>query len=308
MRGKCKMAMFDFLNASKKNKDNNYLSNFEDTGYKGKEITRYEEISVDSIVPNPYKPRHTFEDETIKELAQSIKQVGLIQPLVVRKIGNRYELIAGERRLRAVRSLGMKKVACVVQVGTIDETSAMMALIENLQRENLHFLEEAQCYASLLSNYSLTQEELAYRLGKSQSFIANKLRVLKLSSAVKKAIIKYKISERHARSILKLRDEQQQLLVIKMISEKNMSVKETESQVNKILNDMYDKKTNGAKPRPVILRRVKDYKAFMNSINYAIDIMKQSGFGVDMVKNEHDDGIDIEIHIKNNKIVSHETF
>ena len=138
------MPVFDFI----RNSD----------GAKGSK--RLVEVNVASIHPNPYQPRATFDEESIAELAQSIQQVGLLQPLLVRKVDDGYELVAGERRLRAVTSLGMEKVACIVQQDIEDESSAMMALIENLQREDLHYLEEAQCYQKLLETYGLTQEEL----------------------------------------------------------------------------------------------------------------------------------------------------
>ncbi|MEA5059520.1 MAG: ParB/RepB/Spo0J family partition protein, partial [Candidatus Pelethousia sp.] len=149
---------------------------------------RLAQIPTRRIVPNPNQPRTTFDEESIAELAQSIRQVGLIQPLVVRRSGDHYELVAGERRLRACKSLGMEEVTCIVQREVQEEASAMMALIENLQREDLYFLEEAQCYYTLLTAYDLTQEELAQRLGKSQSSIANKLRVLRLPPAVKEGM------------------------------------------------------------------------------------------------------------------------
>ena len=132
-------------------------------------------LPADSIRPNPNQPRRTFDEEGILELSRSIAQAGLIQPLTVRKTETGYELIAGERRLRACRLLGMEQIPCIVQK-TPEEMSAMMALIENLQRQDLHFIEEALCYRSLLGQYRLTQEQLAERLGKSQPFIANKLR------------------------------------------------------------------------------------------------------------------------------------
>ena len=198
------MPVFDFI----RNSD----------GAKGSK--RLVEVNVASIHPNPYQPRATFDEESIAELAQSIQQVGLLQPLLVRKVDDGYELVAGERRLRAVTSLGMEKVACIVQQDIEDESSAMMALIENLQREDLHYLEEAQCYQKLLETYGLTQEELANRLGKSQSSIANKLRLLKLSDEVKAAMTEKRLSERHARALLKLTDDKQRLDAVEKIAEK----------------------------------------------------------------------------------------
>lgn len=275
------MAVFDFLRDSTSR----------DSGKK------LEEIQVSKIVPNPNQPRKTFDDESIAELAQSIRQVGLIQPLVVRRQGDVYELIAGERRLRAIKLLELERVTCIVQNDIIDESSAMMALIENLQRENLNFFEEAQCYSDLIDTYSLTQEALAEKLGKSQSSIANKLRVLKLPPAVKEAMTDAGLTERHARALLRIADENEQLAIIKEVKDKGMSVKETEQRVEKQLNKLYDERKDGAKPRPVMLRMIKDYRLFMNSINSAVEQLRYAGLIVDVRQADRDDGVDISISV-----------
>lgn len=275
------MPVFDFI----RNSD----------GAKGSK--RLVEVNVASIHPNPYQPRATFDEESIAELAQSIQQVGLLQPLLVRKVDDGYELVAGERRLRAVTSLGMEKVACIVQQDIEDESSAMMALIENLQREDLHYLEEAQCYQKLLETYGLTQEELANRLGKSQSSIANKLRLLKLSDDVKAAMTEKRLSERHARALLKLTDDKQRLDAVERIAEKGLSVKETEQMVEKTLNKAYDEKQDGAKPRPKLMRIVRDYRLFMNTINQAVNQLRESGMTVEVEQSDRADGVDIKISV-----------
>ena len=275
------MPVFDFI----RNSD----------GAKGSK--RLVEVNVASIHPNPYQPRATFDEESIAELAQSIQQVGLLQPLLVRKVDDGYELVAGERRLRAVTSLGMEKVACIVQQDIEDESSAMMALIENLQREDLHYLQEAQCYQKLLETYGLTQEELANRLGKSQSSIANKLRLLKLSDEVKAAMTEKRLSERHARALLKLTDDKQRLDAVERIAEKGLSVKETEQMVEKTLNKAYDEKQDGAKPRPKLMRIVRDYRLFMNTINQAVNQLRESGMTVEVEQSDRADGVDIKISV-----------
>lgn len=275
------MPVFDFI----RNSD----------GAKGSK--RLVEVNVASVHPNPYQPRATFDEESIAELAQSIQQVGLLQPLLVRKVDDGYELVAGERRLRAVTSLGMEKVACIVQQDIEDESSAMMALIENLQREDLHYLEEAQCYQKLLETYGLTQEELANRLGKSQSSIANKLRLLKLSDEVKAAMTEKRLSERHARALLKLTDDKQRLDAVERIAEKGLSVKETEQMVEKTLNKAYDEKQDGAKPRPKLMRIVRDYRLFMNTINQAVNQLRESGMTVEVEQSDRADGVDIKISV-----------
>ncbi len=255
------------------------------------------ELPVDQIRPNPYQPRTTFDEESIAELAQSILQVGLLQPLLVRRVGEHYELVAGERRLRAVTSLGMQNVSCIIQQEILDEASAVMALIENLQREDLHFLEEAQCYASLLETYHLTQEQLAERLGKSQSSVANKLRLLKLSDEVKSAMTDARLSERHARALLRLNGDEERLSLVKKIGEQGLSVKETEKLVEKTLNRLYDEKADFAKPRPVIIRLVRDYRIFMNTINDAVSALRESGMIVEVEQQDRSNGVDISIRV-----------
>lgn len=256
------------------------------------------ELPIQSILPNPNQPRLTFDEESIAELAQSISQVGLIQPLVVRKSGGGYELVAGERRLRACKSLGMATVTCIVEETLREESSAMMALIENLQREDLHYMEEAQSYYALLNNYNLTQEALAERLGRSQSSIANKLRLLRLTDTVKDALQQANLSERHARAILKIKEEDAQLAVIKRVTDKSLSVKDTERLVEKTLDKMYDDKRPGAAPRPMIIRQVRDYRLFMNTVNSAIEALRESGMNVDVDQDDLPNGVDIHIHVR----------
>ena len=258
---------------------------------------KYEEISVDYIVPNPNQPRTVFDDEALEELAQSIQQVGLIQPLLVRRIDDtHYELVAGERRLRAVKLLNFTKVPCIVQTGMDAEESALMAIVENLQRENLGFMEEAECYSAMLEKYSLTQEQLAMRLGKSQSCIANKLRLLKLPQSVSGAITKSGLSERHARELIRLKDEDEQLSAVAYIAEHNLSVKDTERYVTKRLDTMAEEGKN-VRRRPVVMRIMKDYRAFMNSINAAVQILRDAGLDVDVTQADRDNGVDISISV-----------
>lgn len=256
------------------------------------------EIPVEQIRPNPQQPRASFDAESIAELAQSIRTVGLIQPLIVRRDGaGGYELVAGERRLRALKSIGAQTASCIVQ-DMVQEKSAMVALIENMQREDLFYLEEAQCYETLLKSYDLTQEELARRLGCSQSSIANKLRLLRLHESVKTAMKENGLSERHARALLKLRDEAEQLAVIDKVTKSALSVKETEKLVEKTLNGLYDRRKDGARPRPVIVRMVKDYRLFMNSINAAVHELREAGFTVELEQSDIPDGVEIGIRVR----------
>ncbi len=258
---------------------------------------RLEEVPVALIIPNPNQPRQTFDEESIAELAASISQVGLIQPLVVRRVGDTYELIAGERRLRAVRSLGMEKVQCIVDGELDDEDSALMAIVENLQREDLHFFEEAESYAALLQKLNITQDELALRIGKSQSFIANKLRMLRLSPAVREAVVNTGLTERHTRALLKLNTDDERQTVINKVAENSLSVKDTEKLVESMLNSAFDNKKDGARPRPRIIRIFKDYKLFVNTVNTACDQLRESGLNVQVEQTEHDDGVDIIIKV-----------
>lgn len=276
------MPVFDFLKDSSKK----HIPN-----------KRLEEIPIAQIVPNPRQPRRIFDDESIEELAQSISQVGLMQPLLVRQTEGGYELIAGERRLRACKKLNMATVPCIVQNNIEEEESAVMALIENLQRENLHYLEEAECYSDLLNTYGLKQEELAARLGKSQSSIANKLRLLKLPAEIKAEMVKTQLTERHARALLSISDPKLQMELIKKVVEGNLSVKDTEKLVQKTLDKLYDTRSKGAKPRPMIIRMVKDYRLFMNTINTAVNQLRESGIRVELEQFDRPDGVDISIRV-----------
>jgi len=284
------MAVFDFLKDKREQKQNQVQD----------ELRRLEEIPVESICPNPNQPRKTFDEEAIAELAESIRQVGLIQPLLVRRQGEGYELVAGERRLRACKSIGLEKVPCVVQSDIVEEDSAMMALVENLQRENLHYIEEAECYQALLNTYNLKQEELAARVGKSQSTIANKLRVLRLSPDVKAMLSEANLSERHARSLLRIPDEDAQKQIIEKVREKGLSVKDTEKLVEREIDRRSEKKVEGAKPRPKIVRMLRDYRLFMNTVNMAINQLRDTGIDVEVEQFEREDGVDITIRVNRN--------
>ena len=246
------------------------------------------EIPVEKIVPNPNQPRVTFDDDTIAELAQSISQVGLIQPLVVRRSGSGYELVAGERRLRACKSLGMETVTCIVEDSMQEESSAMVALIENLQREDLHYMEEAQCYYALLNNYNLTQEELAKRLGRSQSSIANKLRLLRLSPAVQQAITQYDLPERLARALLQLPDEDLQLRAVRHIGESDLNVRQGEEYLRQLLH---------RQQHPPYRGLLRDYRILFTTVDRAVEEIRRFGVAVTTRRREEDDCISYTIRI-----------
>jgi ParB family chromosome partitioning protein len=253
-------------------------------------------IPVDYIRPNPYQPRRVFSEESLNELAHSIKQYGLLQPITVRKLShNYYEIIAGERRWRAVCKAGFTHIKAVVQPA-IDEDSAVIALIENLQREDLHFFEEAEGYQSLMKEHGLTQEELARRLGMNQSTVANKMRILKLPVSVKDQISAYKLSERHARALLRLHNEEAQLKILHEIKQRNLSVKLTEDLVEKMLSKLY-----GEMPPEVGRQNVvcimRDYRIYLNTIKKALARIKKSGVKVSFSATESKDKLSISIEL-----------
>ncbi|MGI6085836.1 MAG: nucleoid occlusion protein [Acetivibrionales bacterium] len=233
-------------------------------------------ISIDLIRPNPYQPRRKFDNSSLDELCQSIKQYGVIQPINVRKVTNtHYELVAGERRLRAAAMAGHKEVpAIIVDIG--EDDSAIMALIENLQREDLGYLEEAEGYRNLIKEHGLTQEELAQKIGKSQSTIANKIRILRLSPMVKKILSDNGLTERHARALLKIEDEQIQLKVLQKVCDRGLNVRKTEELVQKAL-DKYCNPAKSEEYKGRMTKSIKDIRIFVNTIRQAIDTMKRSG-------------------------------
>ena len=177
------------------------------------------ELSLENIMPNRFQPREIFEDESLMELAESIKQHGIIQPIIVRKIGDKYEIIAGERRYRASKLAGQKTIPAIIR-NIDDKEVAKVALLENLQRRDLSPIEEAKTYQTILKLDNLTQDELANNLGKSQSAVANKLRLLNLDEEVQTALLNNEISERHARSLLNLSKEKQKELLDRVIKER----------------------------------------------------------------------------------------
>ena len=187
-------------------------------------------IGVDKIVPNPQQPRRVFEQAALQELAESIANHGVIQPVTLRRVGGLFELIAGERRLRATQMAGLKAIPAIV-VDADDEESAVLALIENIQRENLSYMEEALGYLKLAQEYHMTQEEIAKLMGKTQSAVANKLRILRLCGETKRILAEYGLTERHARALLRLSEEEQQVQTAKLIAVKGMNVRETEEYI-----------------------------------------------------------------------------
>lgn len=247
-----------------------------------------ESIQIDRIVPNRYQPRQVFDSSKITELAESIDEHGLLQPIVVRPIEeNMYEIIAGERRFRALQSLH-KSQADVIIRHMNDEETAVVALIENIQRENLSAVEEAEAYKKLLEIGGTTQSELAKSLGKSQSFIANKLRLLKLAPKVISRLREGKITERHARAVLSLKEDDQEKLIEQVISQK-LNVKQTEARVKQ--------KIGPEKVKAQSFQFSKDLTQARDEVGKSIQAIEQTGIRVEQRDKEHDDYYEIKIKI-----------
>ena len=197
---------------------------------------KIENILIDDIIPNRFQPRLKFDEEALNNLANSIKIHGIIQPLVLRKINDKYEIIAGERRYKAAQIVGLKQVPAII-IEADDNTSAELAVIENLQRKDLSAIEEAKSFKKLLDRGYLTQEELSKKLGVSQSSISNKLRLLNLPDEVQNALLENRISERHARSLLSLKNSADQINMLDKIINNRLTVKQTDNEINKILKN-----------------------------------------------------------------------
>lgn len=250
-------------------------------------------IPLHKIIPNRYQPRSVFDESKIDELCQTIKTHGVIQPVILRKYGeDQYELIAGERRWRACTKLGLKTIPAIVKEMN-DTQAASVALIENLQREGLTPIEEALAYQKLIELHGLTQESLAQRLGKGQSTIANKLRLLHLPEECHDALRERLISERHARALLALKDKEVQKQFLKQIIEQGLNVKQTEALVEKYLNQTPTKK----KRKPIRKAYSKDTRIALNTIRHSVEMVLKSGLNVETVEQEHDDYYEFTIRI-----------
>lgn len=265
-----------------------------------------QEIELDKIIPNPYQPRHTFSEESISELAQTLQEQGLLQPIILRKHNGddaEYEIIAGERRYRAAKSLGWDKISAIVEEMD-DEKVASLAVIENLQREDLNPIDEAEAYVKLMETNNLTQTELAKQIGKSQSYIANKIRLLKLSDKVQQLLIDGTLSQRHGRALLTL-PAQEQDRAAEIIVADGLNVKKTEEMVKDI--DGYLAAKQEAKKAPkkaakkekavVNTKPTKDFKVQINTIKKAIKMAKDSGMDVKYTEDKEQDSYKITIEM-----------
>ena len=237
-----------------------------------------------AIKPNPAQPRKIFRQEALDELAESIRQHGILQPLSVRRVGTSYELIAGERRLRAAQMAGLREIPCIVM--TMDEKeSSMAAMVENLQRQDLDFIEEATGIARLMDQFSMSQEQAARLLGKSQSAVANKLRLLRHSDSVLRALREANLTERHARALLKLNSESEKMAAIAVIAQHSMSVARTETYIEELLAG------NPGKNRKVNLG------LFLNNLTQTLQRIQLSGIPAVSERKETDSQIVLTITI-----------
>ena len=256
-------------------------------------------IPIAGVIPNPNQPRCDMDEQGLSELAQSISEYGLMQPITVRQISPlQYELIAGERRLQACKSLGMPYISAII-INADETDSAILALVENIQRENLSYIEEAEAFSQLIMQHGLTQEQLAAKLGKSQSAIANKIRILKLSPAIRKMLSENDLTERHARALLRIEGEENRQRVLKMIIDRSLNVAGTDALIDKILSG--EEKPSGIVEEGSKKRTFKDIRIFNNTIKQAVDMMRRSGLAAKANKKENDDFIQYTIIIPKNK-------
>ncbi|MGE7546173.1 nucleoid occlusion protein [Sporosarcina newyorkensis] len=259
-------------------------------------LEKVEQIAIDLIKPNQFQPRTIFNDEKIEELARTIHTHGVIQPIVIRKMDEeQYEIIAGERRYRAMRKLGWSEVPAIVR-NLNDKETASIALIENLQREELTAIEEAYAYENLLKLHELTQEALAQRLGKGQSTIANKMRLLKLPEEIQDAILKQEISERHARALLPLKEAALQLEVMEEVKINHYNVKQLEKRIQEILHP--SEEAQPAKKRAPRRKAVsKDVRIAVNTLRQSLSLMTKSGIEVESKEEDSEEFYTITVKI-----------
>lgn len=268
----------------------------------GREDRVLRRIRISEIVRNPNQPRRYFDPEAIATLAESIRQYGVLNPLTVRRTGNGgYELVAGERRLRAARVAGLTDVPCLL-INADGEDSSVIALVENLQRRDLDFFEEANGFKRLIDQFGLTQEEAARKVGKTQSAVANKLRLLRLSQQNMELIRRNNLTERHARALLRLSEEADRINVTNYIIEHELNVSRTEEYIDEFLKAK-------EKPEPLpeqdggrhVVRLFKDVRFFLNTLNRAVGVMVDAGIGATVQQQESDDGLTLTISIPHAK-------
>lgn len=247
-------------------------------------------LPVEKILPNPSQPRKYFPPDELESLAQSIRENGLLQPVTVRRDNGAYFLVAGERRLRACKLAGLREIPVLV-TGCDPVDSAVLALLENLQRSDLQMFEQANAIVNLLREWQITQEEAAKRLGMSQSYLANKVRLLKLTPQEQEEVLENKLTERHARALLRIDDSTLRQKVLRTVIDKKLNVSQTEELISAL-----------ARPTPAGQRQkrtfvAKDIRIFMNTIDHAVDAMKTAGIHAETRRKETDDYIECIVRI-----------
>lgn len=258
---------------------------------KERQINRVIQVPITEITPNPHQPRSEFENADIASLAESIKQNGILQPLSFRRTETGYELIAGERRLRAAQSIGLDYVPGII-LDISERTSAILALVENIQRQDLSFFDEAHAIEKLISYYGMTQEDAAVKLGKAQSTIANKLRLLRLSEEERAIIIKYNLTERHARALLRLASTEERLMILDKVVKNGLNVERTEAAIESHFEKQEVKESYRKRSRVF-----QDVRIFVNTINKAIETMQAAGIPADYTRSQFADYIEYRVRI-----------
>ena len=248
-------------------------------------------LPIERISPNPRQPRRHFPEQPLRELADSIRQHGVLQPLTVQKTPGGYVLVAGERRLRAAGLAGLTHVPCLL-VRATPQDSALLALVENLQRCDLHYLEEAAAISKLITTYGMSQEEAARRLGRSQPAVANKLRLLRLSPACGELLRKYELTERHARALLRLEDEDTRLAALRHIGEKKLTVAAAEEYIEVQLQK---KQMEGKQKKRLFI--IKDVRLFLNSVDRGMETIRRAGVDARFDRQESEEEITLTIQI-----------
>ncbi len=257
------------------------------------ESNRVLSLPVSSIVPNPNQPRTCFEEAGLLELAASIRENGILQPLSVRRCSSGFELVSGERRLRAAKLCSLREVPCII-LEVDEQGSSLLALVENLQRRDLDFWEEATALDALIRTFDLTQEEAAKKIGKSQPAVANKLRLLKLSPDCLSAIREAGLSERHARALLRL-EEEERLETLRFIIENHLNVAQTDAYVDTLLAPPEPEPAKPTRKKPTYI--IKDVRLFLNTVTRGLSMMKTAGVAASCHREENDHAILLTIEI-----------
>ena len=241
------------------------------------------------IVPNPNQPRKRFDYDELENLAQSIRENGILQPITVRKREDKkYELVSGERRLRAARLVGMVKIPSIV-INIDDKNSAMFSIIENLQRQSLNFFEEAEAIEKLVGEYAMSREEVAQKLGLAPSTVSNKLRILRLPEEMRFELARAGLTESHARALQMLEDDNQRARALSIIVDRHLNVAESERMINQMIN------RNNRSRNP--LRGIRDVRLFINTLNHAVDTIRRAGVEADAARSETEEYIEYVVRI-----------